>query len=198
MSKTTGAAASLLLGLLLSLPLACRRAEPPARGGAATERPADELERAEVERPARGEAAERLARQPNQERDEDGVAGESEDDDSEEAKEAAEELRMRQRALQQLQEYRAKSCTEAIARITELLRTQKGRWLERDERGQMPGDLVRTLTQAELWGTQSESVCKDDPARSHLDDLRNLMTAIWQYPRTVPRDFLEQRLRLLG
>ena len=163
----------------------CRRAEEPPTAAVATQG-----ESAEVER-ERGVPSTRVGREEREK------AAEQEDD-SEEAKEAAEEARMRQRALAQLQAYQARNCSEAIAKITELLRTKKGRWLERNDRGQIPSDLVQTLVQAELWGSQSESLCQGDPARSHLDDLRNLMATIWQYPRSVPRAALEERLRVLG
>lgn len=188
MCKATNA--FLLLALLVSLSsLGCRRSEPPTGTGAGAQPESRQSEPDEKRAPPPA-----VARQEGEDREE----AEERDEDSEEARENAEEAHMRQRALEQLQAYRARNCTEAIAKITELLRTQKGRWLERNERGQIPTDLLKTLTQAELWGSESEALCKNDPARSHLDDLRNLMTAIWQYPRSLPRQALEERLRILG
>ena len=185
MSNKTIAAIAVAAVLLFA---GCRRAEPPPNGGSSGEKSEAREEQREGGATVRGDVRERARERESEERE----------DDSEEAKEAAEDARLRQRALEQLKEFRAKTCAEAIGNVTVLLRSKKDRWLERNERGQIPGDLVQTLTQAELWGAQSEAVCKDDPARSHLDALRNLMATIWQYPRAVSREVLEERLRVLG
>jgi hypothetical protein len=136
MSKTSGKMKVLLLTLMLVPFFSCREEQSPSTA-VPTRREAAASEGEPKREPA--------ARAGREEREEEGEARE---DDSEEAKEAAEEARMRQRAVEQLQAYQARTCSEAITKITELLQTKKGRWLERNDRGQIPSDLVQTLAKS--------------------------------------------------
>lgn len=122
------------------------------------------------------------------------------DDDEpagEEAREAEQDVRLRQRAVASLDTYRAPTCAAAVARIEEFLRAHASRWHERAGGG-LPSDLTAVLVQAELWGSQSAAVCADDPARPRLDALRALMTSIWRFPKELTRAELERQLQLLG
>ena len=115
-----------------------------------------------------------------------------------EAQEEADEERLREGWLKALAAYRAPSCDVAIARIEGLLKRGQGRWEERTETGSLPGNLAGLLSEAELWGSQSESACADSPRRPRFDALRLLMDTIWQYPTRVSKTELEQRLSVLG
>jgi hypothetical protein len=104
---------------------------------------------------------------------------------------------MRRRIAEGLAAYRASSCQEAIDKIDGALRQQKGRWHERTEQGALPPDLMRKLAEAELWAQQSEAVCKGDPAAPRFNSLRALTHVIWQYPKSISREKLDEQLRLL-
>jgi hypothetical protein len=90
------------------------------------------------------------------------------------------------------------SCVVAIDKIETLLRPLRERWPQRSSSGTLPADLASVLVQAELWGSQSTAVCRDDPAASRFAALRSLMTTIWRYPKQATRAELEQQLRVLG
>jgi hypothetical protein len=125
---------------------------------------------------------------------------EAADDDEhagEEAREAEQDVRLRQRAVASLDTYRAPTCAAAVARIEDLLRAHASRWHERAGGG-LPSDLTAILVRAELWGSQSAAVCANDPARPRLDALRAVMTSIWRFPKELSRVELERQLQVLG
>ncbi len=115
-----------------------------------------------------------------------------------EEEEEADEARLRAGWLKALAAYRAPSCGAAIDRVEALLKRGRGRWEERTNNGTLPGDLAALLSEAELWASQSESVCADSPMRPRFDALRMLMDSIWQYPTRVSKTEFEHRLTVLG
>jgi len=121
-----------------------------------------------------------------------------EDAESGEERETEEDMRLRERAKAALATYRAPSCAAAIAKIEGFLRQGKGRWQERRPGAPMADDLVKALSEAELWAAQSRALCQADPLAARFQDLQLLMEAIWRYPVSVSQAEFERRLRVLG
>ncbi len=122
------------------------------------------------------------------ERDHDGDA-------EAEQRETEMEQRMRAEALESLDHFKAPTCDAALATIESTLRRGKGRWHERTETKTLPDDLLKLLTDAELYRNQAQAMCAGN---ARFNELSAIMSNIWKYPSHASRDELDQSLASLG